>query len=86
MHKCVTSQLISLSFLHDGLEEGVNVGQERDNAGILSHSFFFGYEDARGDQKEQQRWSGLLSEGSVSVEQSNAAADGYCLYQRRECT
>lgn len=82
MHKCVTSQLISLSFLYDGLEEGVNVGQERDDAGILSHLFFFGYEDARGDQDEQQRWSGILSEDSVSVEQSNAAADGYCSHCR----
>lgn len=82
MHKCVTSQLISLSFLHDGLEEGVNVGQERDDAGILSHSFFLGYEDAGGDQGKQQRWSGVLSEGSVSVEQSNAAANGYCLHYR----
>lgn len=86
MHKCVTSQLISLSFLYDGLEEGVNVGQERDDAGIISHLFFFGYEDARGNQEEQQRWSGILSEGGVSVEQSNAAADGYCSHYRRRCT
>lgn len=86
MCKCVTSQLISLPFLHDRLEEGVNVGQERDDAGILSHLFFFGYEDARGNQEEQQRWSGILSEDSVSVEQSNAAADGYCSHYRRRCT